>query len=252
MSDKRWYTALGSQSALNKGTVLLILLWTLMGFIANYVISYCWTYSLWGVVSGVSVAGMAVNVFFVMLIAARVVGCRESFGDYGFTLNWGCWLGLALIAGGTFIVLSYGDIVSGSVSLKLSFVVFNASVEELIFRVLLINSLIAVLVKRKRRVLIAILVSAFLFTSAHWPTKTVWQLQGILIMSVLFGYIYYWTRSILFPMGWHVYSNTVDDSGLVGVLMAVVIYFVIALYGRMLDHRRARVVPVGGETIYLG
>jgi membrane protease YdiL (CAAX protease family) len=73
--------------------------------------------------------------------------------------------------------------------------------EELLFRGILQN----LFFRSTKNVHIAILTSAFIFSAIHL------QLYGFLprfLLGVLFGYLYWWTRNLIFPIVAHFFNNS--------------------------------------------
>jgi membrane protease YdiL (CAAX protease family) len=114
-----------------------------------------------------------------------------------------------------------------------------ASVEELIFRAVVINLVAGLVPWRQWRGVIAIGVSVAAFTFVHIPTRAAWQLEGLVLLSLLMGWTYYYTRSLLFPLWAHVVGNTFQMSGLLGGMIVVVVYFGLVLLAWRLEGRRA-------------
>lgn len=169
--------------------------------------------------------------------------------DWGFTLRWGCWISLGLIAldvlykwqdWHTFKIAQYFWDPQQIVSI---------TIEELVFRVAAISFLMHRFRNHKGRAILSIVLAAPFFIVPHLPTDTAHHLvHTILAMSLFFGVVFYYTRSILFPMYWHVMQNRGDILGLTGTAAVLVLYFGIAILGWYLDRRR-RLKPVGGEAL---
>jgi membrane protease YdiL (CAAX protease family) len=100
----------------------------------------------------------------------------------------------------------------------------GAFMEELAFRVIAIDEFIRLMDGIKARAFWAILASSALFTGFHLPSKSLVALQGIFISSLIFGYVYYKTRSVLFPAWFHAVSN----AGFSGGMLAVALYCLVA------------------------
>ena len=114
-----------------------------------------------------------------------------------------------------------------------------ASLEEVVFRGILLSTLF-VLVKPKSQWVVAGLIcaSAALFATLHIPMHTWLGVQNALTSAIFLGYIYYFTRSVLFPVFAHVVVNTAATSGMLGGAVAVVGYFIIAALVHIVSRSR--------------
>lgn len=109
----------------------------------------------------------------------------------------------------------------------LVFMIVGASIEELIFRVLLITILLELFADRKFKGFWAILISSIIFSIPHY--HRFYMIQGIFPGSLLLGFIFYKTRSVFLPALIHVLSNTTGDGGILGALIFSSIYLIISL-----------------------
>ncbi len=166
-------------------------------------------------------------------VAMSVISGKRTIAGWGFTLDRWTPVSLGLVMG---LLLLGGDQVRNPLHcgspMVFSFVLYAVS-EELICRVLLINSLITVFGTSKRGVFSAILISSIVFALVHIPIRSLGEVQGLAMASLLLGYVYYLTRSILFPALIHVIANTIDKSGYFGGAIMLLLYVVLALAGRV-------------------
>jgi membrane protease YdiL (CAAX protease family) len=163
-----------------------------------------------------------------MTFGYSTVTLRTSLCRFGFTLRWGGVVSMAIAS----IVTVY-QCLSGNCSLAdvepwLPFKAMGALMEELVYRMLLVNVLLSYFSRKRYRVLLALSVSALLFVIPHVPTKDIGMLIGLFLTSMVMGYVYYKSRSILIPAWLHVVANT---SWFGGILM-IFVYVVVAALGR--------------------
>jgi len=69
----------------------------------------------------------------------------------------------------------------------------------------------------------------------HISSKDKPMLVGIFVSSFIMGYVYYWTRSIFFSVYSHVVCNTAATSGIIGGLVVVGVYILLAHIGRKMN-----------------
>jgi membrane protease YdiL (CAAX protease family) len=119
--------------------------------------------------------------------------------------------------------------------------IYGAALEELVFRVYLINLLIEYFGITERRIFLAILASCAIFTIPHLPTYSLSRMPFLFLSAGIVAYIYYFSRSIVLPMFIHILSNTGMEIGLIGAWAGVIIYVIIALIGKYWEHRDFRV-----------
>jgi membrane protease YdiL (CAAX protease family) len=97
--------------------------------------------------------------------------------------------------------------------------------EELAFRAIAIDKLILLMDGIQGKAFWAILASSALFTIVHITSKSPAELQGIFLSSLLMGYVYYKSRSILLPAWFHGASS----SGSLGGVLIVALYCLIGI-----------------------
>ncbi len=223
----------------DKYSFLLIFVYFLFGFVGNLLTS-CLNFK--DLLASMFVIQHAFNILSLAVVATVVLSITRfnwTLSDWGFTLNRGCWIsaGLVLVV---LILLVFQGVTGISLTMgKLVFsqMVLRSTLEELVFRVLFINRLIALFGDTKGRIFIAVLASSLLFSIIHIPTKNVAALISIFTSSLLMGYVYAWTRSSLFPIYAHVASNTAASSGLLGGIISLMLYFSLAVWGKVMEKR---------------
>ena len=111
--------------------------------------------------------------------------------------------------------------------------------EELFFRAMLINYLKSLFANNRMKWIIVIPLSAIIFTIPHIPSYSFSKLLGgTFQLGLVWGAIYYFSNSILFPMYSHVMLNRVDQFGMLGVIAVTVIYIVLSLFGYIENRRQ--------------
>lgn len=174
-------------------------------------------------------------------------GRRKWEADaFGFVWDWKVLISLGFIALSTLISFSsynprcYFCYKDSELFLNILF----PTLEELLIRVVFISYLVEVLEKPKSsifptfnalksskgRVLLAVLISSIVFTLVHIPIKSDYQIMRIFISSMVTGYVYYYTRSIFFPMYGHAFGATVGSTGFLGGSLVIVIYLLLSLF----------------------
>jgi membrane protease YdiL (CAAX protease family) len=170
------------------------------------------------------------------VIALSVIRRQSRPADYGLSLRRGGLASLAAIAlihiylalSGKFVVTANGNFVWSA---------WGAFMEELLFRAIAIDKLILMLDGIKRKAFWAILGSAALWSLPHLPTKSPAQvLGGIFLGGLIFGYIYYKSRSILLPAWIH----SVANAGYSGGVLVVAVYCVIGVADWFIGSRSTR------------
>jgi len=181
---------------------------------------------------------LVVSILIIIGILISTISFNYSLKDWGFTLGRGCWVSLALAA--IVFMLGYFQDIRGfdTSDSFLAQRIIGASVEELIFRVLLIGTIVRKFGRKWSTVLMAVFLSSLLFTIGHIPTKTTSNLFHLLFSAMIMGYIYYWTRSVLLLLVMHVLGNTAQYSGFFGALTIAGIYFILAVIGEVIERKR--------------
>ena len=172
-----------------------------------------------------------------LLFIINFAHLQVSPSHWGFTFGRGLKINLIIAAVTSIPLLGASGIGFSIQDFFLPFRIVGATVEELVFRVLLICMLISKFGQGKGRVFLAILISAILFTIVHIPSKGQTMLVGIFASSIIMGYIYYRTRSIFFLVFSHVVCNTAATSGIIGGLVAVGMYILLAHVGQKMNTR---------------
>lgn len=96
--------------------------------------------------------------------------------------------------------LTMNGLSTNTVSLILMTVILAPILEEILFRGILLKGMI----NNKMNPKIAILVSAFVFGAIHvYP----WQFAGAFLLGLVFGLVYYKTKSLLIPILLHAFNN---------------------------------------------
>jgi membrane protease YdiL (CAAX protease family) len=188
---------------------------------------------------GVGFVGQILILTLLTLIAADVWKGGRRYNCWGFTLNGKIWHNVSLIIISSILLFpryplftSFGDSLT-------AWKIAAASLEEIVFRVYLISLFLRIAKSHRRRLFIAMSLSAVAFTLIHIPTKSVFELLNIFVGSMIFGYVAYHTKSVLFPIYIHVLMNTGGDVGFIGAGYAVIAYFCVALLAFVKNHRKS-------------
>ncbi len=147
----------------------------------------------------------------------------STFQTWGFVIDRRLWISaaLVLVTGVVPLAISGGGLIDSFALLKAP----AAGVEELFFRGILISTLLSVLQPKNRWDVARIVgITAVAWTICHIPIKNGPELFGIFTGGIFFGYVYYYTRSLLMPVAVHAMAN----AGLLGGVVAIVGYFIIA------------------------
>lgn len=153
------------------------------------------------------------------VIAYSAIRQQRRLAAYGFSFKSGFVASLAMVAvihiyfviSGKFALFATGNflwIVLGA---------FGAFMEEVAFRAIAIDTFILLMDGIRAKAFWAILASSTLFSVLHIPSKSPTQLLGIFLSSLIMGYVYYKSRSILVPAWYHAISSV---GNLGGVLIA--------------------------------
>ena len=141
------------------------------------------------------------------VVVYSVIGQKRRPADYGFSFKRGGVASLAVLA----IVHGYLTI-SGKLTLSAPeyylISAVGAFMEELVFRAIVIDRLILLMDGMKGKAFWAIVASSALWSIPHIASKSPGELfQGIFLGGVIFGYVYYKSRSILLPAWIHAVAN---------------------------------------------
>ena len=170
------------------------------------------TWQLWVLVA----MNLLIVIFWAAIVGAiaySVVRRQRRLADYGFSLKSGGVASLGMVA----VIQAYLVIRGQSVPSAAGYfpwIVLGAFMEELAFRAIAIDKLILLMDGIKAKAFWAILASTVLFSAPHIPSKTPAELQGVILASLLMGYIYYKSRSILLPAWYHGISNAGYSGGI--------------------------------------
>lgn len=188
--------------------------WSILGIQNNY----CRVRGLTGLAWQCSASGvMILWAFIAFVIAYSVIRQQRRPSDYGFSYGRGGLASLAVIAAIYLYLFMNGKVdLSGNRSSPP--IVLAAFLEELVFRVIMIDRLVQLMDGIRNKALWAILASTTLWSLPHIPSKSPAQLLGgIFLGGLFFGYVYYKSRSILLPAWIHVVANA---GHLGGILIA--------------------------------
>ncbi len=179
-------------------------------------------------------------------ILFSIFGVGATIEDWGFTLN---QRSLYSIVPGLLVLLLGavpGTALTAESCLNVVFGIFKFSAEEFYFRALLIAILLKLCAQTKYRGWWAVIGSSILFTIPHLFLKQ-WGLDFALAnglaAGLFFGFVFYQTRSIFFPIVAHVTFNTAGEGGALGGLLFGIFYFALVLGKRALVKRKNKAVP---------
>ena len=158
------------------------------------------------------------------VVVYSILWRKQRPATYGFSFARGSLASLAVIAAiHVYLVISGRFVLTAPDGFLAS--AFGAFMEEVAFRVIAIDSFIVLMNGIRAKGFWAILASTLLWTAPHIVTKSPSQLVGgIFLGGLVFGYIYYKTRSILLPAWIHGVAN----AGYLGGLLIVVVYCLIS------------------------
>ena len=149
------------------------------------------------------------------VVAYSLIRQQRRPADYGFSFKTGGALSLAMLAAvHVYLAISGKLVLSAKENFLLSAV--GAFMEELIFR--------AIMDGIEAKALWAILASSVLFSAPHLLFKSPGMLGGLFISSLVMGYVYYQSRSILLPAWIHGVAN----AGYLGGIWIAAFYCVIS------------------------
>jgi len=198
--------------------LLLVCAWSTVGILANY-------FRVRGRMLGAQqVGGMILWAAIAGVIAWSLIRRRRRLRDYGLSFKTGGVVSLAIIgAVHVYLVMSGKLVLSASESFGWS--AFGAFMEEIAFRVIAIERFIALMDGIKAKAFWAILASSVLFSIPHITSKSPAELQGIFSGSLVLGYVYYKSRSVLLPAWIHGIAN----AGYLGGILIVALYGLLAV-----------------------
>lgn len=216
------------------GCFVLFSVYWILGFATNFYR----THSALDLSSQLAIS-VSITLFIVLaagMVSWSVLSSHVSLSRWGLTIGKRWWLSVGLVVVSVVLVSLNSNIVFVAFGQNLVLKTVGASLEEVFFRGLLISTIIGLTKRRRLGWTLAIVASSLSFTLAHIVTKNPMELQGIFVSSLVFGLIVLATRSVLFPIFYHVLSNTAGDSGLLGGILAVALFLVIAMVGRLWDN----------------
>jgi membrane protease YdiL (CAAX protease family) len=179
------------------------------------------------------------------VIAYTVIRQQRRPADYGFSFKRGGVASLAaLVAIHVYLVIS-GKVVLSPTGSSFLLTVFGAFMEELVFRAVAIDKFILLMDGIKNRAFWAILASSALWSVPHIPSKSLAQLLGgIFLGGLVFGYIYYKSRSILLTAWIH----SVANAGYLGGILIAGLYCLISLADWAFWSWRKQTPPAAGAS----
>ena len=211
-------------------TEYLIALYVILGFIGNY---------LFHIFQNDSGKVLLINYFSLFIIFIGIIALffglqkkHYKITDYGFIINKRLWISIIIICIGTIFLIKDYNLYGEVLTVKLFLSVILVMIEEIIFRAILFNKLMNILINNKYKVILSIILSSLIFTLPHIPIKNFAELMGVFTSSVAFTYIYYLSRSIVLPIYFHVISNTITSFGLLGGFISLIIYFILSIFLR--------------------
>jgi membrane protease YdiL (CAAX protease family) len=163
-----------------------------------------------------------------VFVGAGCVGLDKnlsSFEVWGFVINRRLWISVVLVLISAVIMIPQlsGGIWSYEPSVLIK--ACGATLEEVVFRGILINALLTLIQPKSRWGLAGIIcVCAMIFAAVHIPTHPATEVWGAFTSAIALGYIYYFTRSLLLP----IFGHAVANAGMIGGVLAIIGYFVIA------------------------
>jgi membrane protease YdiL (CAAX protease family) len=209
--------------------LLLTVAWTILGIPGNYL-------RVHGPMDGarqfgtlpwmIQILWMVLLAAIVGVIAYSVILRQRRPADYGFSFNRGGVASLAILAVIHVYLAISGKFVLSATGSFFLLTVFGSFMEELAFRVIAIDKLILLMDGIKAKAFWAILASSVLWCVPHVVSKPPSQLVGgIFFGGLLFGYIYYKSKSILLPAWIHVVAN----AGYAGGVLIAALYCLIGI-----------------------
>lgn len=179
----------------------------------------------------------ALSAFAVIIVDISV--WKGSLTKWGFVFGKGFTISLGLVILAT-LLIAYQTTFLTTVNFALFVqIILRRASEELIFRALMITEIRRLFHSIVWNRHLAVIASSLLFTVTHIPTKSAVELISVFTTSLLLGYIYLLTGSILFPIYAHCMADTAQRFGwLIGVLV-IVIYILITLVSKLFNKFRS-------------
>lgn len=227
----------------NLASVIIVSFYVIVGIVHNYARVYLAPANQ-TIASLIDPIAIAVWIIMYGFIFYSVAGWNWPLSEWGFTLDKRVWISLGLIV--LFSIIKISELRQKSAPLmsfddpSLLVNVVGAVMEELIFRVFLIFSIIKLLGNGKGQIAVAVFVCAFIFAIGHIPGRGANEVVGIFLTWFLMGYIVVGTKSLLFPAFVHVVMNTIDGFGLFGGVIFIAAYMSLAGIDLKLNRTFAR------------
>ncbi len=166
------------------------------------------------------------------VVAYSVIRQQRRPADYGVSFRRGGIASLAMLALiHLYLVISGKFVLSAAENVQ--WIVLGAFMEELVFRAIAIDKFILLMNGTKAKAFWAILASSALWTVLHVVSKSPSQIPGIFFGGLLFGYVYYKSRSILLPAWIHGVAN----AGYPGGVLVVALYCLIGVADCAIGYR---------------
>jgi membrane protease YdiL (CAAX protease family) len=217
----------------DKWLLWLTLAWSILGIFGNYVRVHTDNDLLNFVLP---LAIMALWLVIAVTIIRSITSSGRLLRDYGFSFGLGGLISLAVVV--AFSAYKMVNQQAGTELIDPTFVlkVTGAFMEEIVFRAVAINIFSSYFDGIKGKTFWAILASTILWTIPHIPSKTLIEWKWLFVSSIIIGYVYRWSRSVLLPAWLHVASNTSWFGGFV----ACIAYLLIAAVDFPILSRRSR------------
>lgn len=217
----------------HKLSLCIIIIYSCLGLLSNYLISFASLHANHGLLTIVYSFNIVLYIGTSLILFYGVKSKRYQLNDYGFAFSKGFLISVILCALVTLYFILRGNSFPQTLDYKLPILVLLSSLEEILFRALLIGCICAIMHKRKWSVVVAIILSSLVFVLPHIPIKTLWELVGIFNSSIILGAIYYKSRSVIIPIFVHVLFNTFDTYGVWGASIVLIITSIIVLWGKL-------------------
>lgn len=217
----------------DKWLLWLTLAWSILGTLGNYVRVHTDNYLASLVLQ---LAVMALWLVVVITMIKSIKGGGRLLRDYGFSLKLGGLISLAAVVAFSAYKLANQQVGIEPIDPTFVFKVTTAFMEEVVFRAIAINIFISYFDGIKGKSFWAILASTIIWTIPHIPSKTPSEWEGIFVGSIIIGYVYSWSRSVLIPAWIHVVSN----ASWFGGFFACLAYLLIAAVDFPILARRSR------------
>jgi membrane protease YdiL (CAAX protease family) len=164
--------------------------------------------------------------------------------SYGFSFRRGGVASLGMLAVIHVYLVISGKLVLSATGDFFLWSVLGAFMEELVFRAIAIDEFIQLMNGMNAKAFWAILASSALWSVPHIPSKSHAQLQGLFLASLIMGYVYYKSKSILLPAWIHVVAN----AGYLGGILIAALYCLISFADRVIwCPKRSAPLPGAGS-----